>query len=136
MQHCLRIVKHVSATWRISGDVCHISTVLFCRYANHICASHTVKTNYWDECDLPPTICTSYIFGESFILARTYMAVMWHAIIHSYCIRKLMLKKLKVTLKKSISIRSHILRILPISTIHGSFVQYQNSEFSRSLGII
>jgi hypothetical protein len=50
----------------------YISVVLFCRYANHICISHTTRTNYEDECDSPPTISTPYIlanfsFGEEHI---------------------------------------------------------------------
>jgi hypothetical protein len=44
-------VKHTDATRGISGDVYHISTVLFYRYANHICVSYTTRTNYGDECD-------------------------------------------------------------------------------------
>jgi hypothetical protein len=41
----------MDATRGISGDVYHISIVLFYRYANHICVSYTTRTNYGDECD-------------------------------------------------------------------------------------
>jgi hypothetical protein len=41
----------MGTSWGISGDVCHISVVLFCRYANHVCISYTARTNYGDECD-------------------------------------------------------------------------------------
>jgi hypothetical protein len=58
------------ATWGISGDVCHIYIVLFYKYANHICISHTAKTNYGDECDLPPTIHMSSVIGKKFLLVR------------------------------------------------------------------
>jgi hypothetical protein len=70
MQHCPCSVKHTDATWGISGDVCHISIVLFCRYANHVCISHTTRTNSGDECDLPPIISTPYIFSKCFLLVR------------------------------------------------------------------
>jgi hypothetical protein len=46
--------------------------VLFYRYANHVCVSHTTRTNYGDECDLPPTMRTPSIFGKSFLLGGTY----------------------------------------------------------------
>jgi hypothetical protein len=61
-----------------------------------------------------------------------YRADMLHSIIHSYCIKKRTLK-IKRNLKKSTPIQSHILRILPTSTLHGPFVRYWNSEFSLSL---
>jgi hypothetical protein len=46
----------------ISGDLCHISNVLFYRYANHVSISHTSRANYEDECDLPPTMRMPSIF--------------------------------------------------------------------------
>jgi hypothetical protein len=46
----------------------YISIVLFCRFANHICISHTARANYWDECDLLSSICTPSIFGKDFLL--------------------------------------------------------------------
>jgi hypothetical protein len=70
MQRCPYIVKHTDATWGISGDVYHISIMLFYRYTKHVCISHTARTNYGDECDLPPIIRMSYIFGEAFLLVR------------------------------------------------------------------
>jgi hypothetical protein len=51
MQYCPRSVEYMGATWGINGDVCHISIVLFCRYANQVCVSYTARTNYKDECD-------------------------------------------------------------------------------------
>jgi hypothetical protein len=68
MQRCSYSVKCTSATREISGDVCYISIVLFYRYANHVCVSHTARTNYRDECKLPLTMHTSSIFGELFLL--------------------------------------------------------------------
>jgi hypothetical protein len=44
--------------------------MLFCRYANHICVSHTARTNYVDEYNLPPIIRTPSIFGKAFLLVR------------------------------------------------------------------
>jgi hypothetical protein len=70
MQRCPYSVKCTGATWRISGDVCHIYIILLCRYANHVCISHTARTNYGDECDLPPTINTPSIFGKSFLFGE------------------------------------------------------------------
>jgi hypothetical protein len=43
-----------------------IYIVLFCRYNSHICVSHSVRTNYGDECDLLPTIRTPSIFDTIF----------------------------------------------------------------------
>jgi hypothetical protein len=60
-------VKRTGATWGISGDVCCV----FCRYANHIYVSHTARTNYGDECDLPPIIHMPSIFGKAFLLVRS-----------------------------------------------------------------
>jgi hypothetical protein len=34
-----RFVRRVGVTWGISGDVCYMYIVLFCRYANHVCVS-------------------------------------------------------------------------------------------------
>jgi hypothetical protein len=48
----------------------NIYIVLFCRYANYIYVSYIVRTNYEDECDLPPTIHTPSIFGDLFLLMR------------------------------------------------------------------
>jgi hypothetical protein len=42
----------------------------FYRYANHVCVSHSVRTNHGDEWDLPPTTRAPSIFGEPFLLAR------------------------------------------------------------------
>jgi hypothetical protein len=47
-----------------------IYIVLFCRYTNHVCLSHSTRTNHGNECDLPPTIRTPYIFDKSFFLVR------------------------------------------------------------------
>jgi hypothetical protein len=44
--------------------------MFFCRYTNHVCISHSSRTNHGDECDLPPTIHTPYIFGKAFLLVR------------------------------------------------------------------
>jgi hypothetical protein len=44
--------------------------VLFCRYTNHVCISHSARTNHRDACDLPPTIHTPYIFDKVFLLVR------------------------------------------------------------------
>jgi hypothetical protein len=60
----------MGATWVISGVVCHISIMLFSRYANHVYVSPTAGTNYGDECELPPTIRTPSIIGDLFILLR------------------------------------------------------------------
>jgi hypothetical protein len=70
MQRCPRSVKCIDATYGISGDVYNISIVLFCTYANHIYVSHTARTNYGDECELPPTIRMPSIFGELFIFVE------------------------------------------------------------------
>jgi hypothetical protein len=65
MQCCSCNVKCMGATWGISGDISeYMSIELFCRYANHVCVSHTTRTNYGDECDLPPIIRTPSIFGK------------------------------------------------------------------------
>jgi hypothetical protein len=56
----------MGVTWGISGDVCHMSIVLFYRYANQVCVSHTGRTNYGDECDLLPIIRTSSILVKLF----------------------------------------------------------------------
>jgi hypothetical protein len=60
-----------------------------------------------------------------------YKTDILHDIILSYFIKKWTLKT-KKKLKKSFLIQSHILRFLPTSTIHGSFVQYQNFESPSS----
>jgi hypothetical protein len=46
--------------------------VFFYRYANHVCVSHSARTNNGDECKLPPTIHTQAIFGKLFLLVRMY----------------------------------------------------------------
>jgi hypothetical protein len=43
-----------------------IDTCVFCRYANHVCVSHTTRTNHGDECDFPPIIRTPSIVDKSF----------------------------------------------------------------------
>jgi hypothetical protein len=43
-------------------------SMFFYRYANHVHVSHTIRTNYGDECDLPSTIRTPTIFGKLFPL--------------------------------------------------------------------
>jgi hypothetical protein len=45
-----------------------IYIMFFCRYTNHVCVSHSARTNHGDEYDLPPTIRTLYIFGKAFLL--------------------------------------------------------------------
>jgi hypothetical protein len=86
MQYCSCSVKYTDTTWWISGDVCHISIVLFCGYANHICISHTARINYEDECDSPPTIRTLFIFGKKILLMRNiygrYFAMNLHFHVH------------------------------------------------------
>jgi hypothetical protein len=47
-----------------------IYIMFFYRYANHVCVSQTARTNYEDECDLPPIIRTPSIFDEVFLLVR------------------------------------------------------------------
>jgi hypothetical protein len=60
--------------------------VFFCRYANHVYVSHSVKTNYEDEYDLPPTIHTTSIFGKAFILVGNvydrYFIMILHMHVH------------------------------------------------------
>jgi hypothetical protein len=46
MRRCPCNIKHVGDTWGISGDACYISIVLFYRYTNHVCVSHTARTYY------------------------------------------------------------------------------------------
>jgi hypothetical protein len=70
MQRCSCSVERTDTTWGISGGVCHISIVLFCKYTNHICVCHTGRTNYGDGRDLPPTIRMSSIFDKTFLLVR------------------------------------------------------------------
>jgi hypothetical protein len=45
--------------------------MLLCTYTNHIFVSHIARTNYGDECDLPPTIYMPSIFGKAFLLVRS-----------------------------------------------------------------
>jgi hypothetical protein len=45
-----------------------IYIMFFCRHTNHVCVSHSARTNHGDEYDLPPTIRTLYIFGKAFLL--------------------------------------------------------------------
>jgi hypothetical protein len=52
-------------------------------------------------------------------------------IIHSRCIKKRTLE----TKINSITIQSHILRILSTSILHDSFIRYQNFEFSMTTSI-
>jgi predicted DNA-binding protein (MmcQ/YjbR family) len=81
--------------------------VFFYRYANYNCVSHIARTNYGDECELPPTICTTSTFGELFFWWGTYRADMLHGIIHSYCIKKIILKT-KINLKIDSNLESYL----------------------------
>jgi hypothetical protein len=86
MQRCPCSVKRMGATWGISDNLYHIFIMLFCRYANHICISHTARTNYGDECDLPLTMHTPSIFGKSFVFVRNvygrYIIMILHMHVH------------------------------------------------------
>jgi hypothetical protein len=81
---------------------------------------------------LPSTIHTSSIFDELFLLMRNIQGrhIAWH---HTFIFHQEANLKNKKKLKKSISIWSHILRILSTLTLHGPFVRYWNSEFAPSL---
>jgi hypothetical protein len=73
----------------ISGDVYHISIVLFCRYANHICVSYTVRTNYGDKCDCHRVYVCHLYLGKAFIWWGMYRTSMlsWSRI--CMCINKM-----------------------------------------------
>jgi hypothetical protein len=74
----------VGATWWISDDVCHISIVLFCKYTNHVSVSHTARTNYGDECDLPPTIRMPSIFGKKNSFGEERIGLVFVMILHMH----------------------------------------------------
>jgi hypothetical protein len=91
MQRCPRSIKCMGATWGISGDVCHI---LLCSSTGMLTTfvSHIARANHRIECYLPLTIRMPSIFGELFFWWGTYRADMLHDIIHSYFIKKRILK--------------------------------------------
>jgi hypothetical protein len=87
---------------------------------------------------LPPTIRMPFIFGGPFLWRGMYRIDMLPDIIHSYCIKKQILKtKINFFFKtKLILIQNPIFIIQSISTLDGSFVRCQNSEFPLSLQIL
>jgi hypothetical protein len=60
----------------------YVYIVVFRRYANHVCVSHTNRTNYRDECDLPSIICTPSIFGKSFPFGEEHIVMILHMHVH------------------------------------------------------
>jgi hypothetical protein len=70
MQRCPRSVKHMGATWGISGDVCHMC--ILCFFAGTLTTtaySRFVRTDYGDECDyhrlyLRLIYYANFYFGE------------------------------------------------------------------------
>jgi hypothetical protein len=121
----------------------YIYIILFYRYANNIWVG-CIALNWlrgwvwlchwlWGWVRLCHWLYVRHLYFVSFFFWwGTYMADMLYGIINSYCIQKQILKT-KRNLKKLTPIWGHISRILPTSTLHGSFVRYWNSEFPLSL---
>jgi hypothetical protein len=111
-------------TWVKNYDCCDLSSVGTLTHVNSLqsicwaCFRHRLHVRH------------RYLV--TFLLWRgTYRADMLHDIIHSYYIKKQILKTKRNL--KSIPNRSHILRILPTLPLHSFFVRYQNSELPPSL---
>jgi hypothetical protein len=72
---------------------------------------HTIRTDYGDECELPPTTRTPPIFGGPFLLVRTDRTAFYSGILHSYCIKKRTLKT-KRNLKTDSNSKSYLKNLI------------------------
>jgi hypothetical protein len=55
-------------------------SIIFYRYTNHDCVSHTLELTTGMNVTLPPNIHTPTIFGKLFLLVRAYRTGMFHGI--------------------------------------------------------
>jgi hypothetical protein len=120
--------------------IIYITIVLLCRYANHVCISYTTRTNYGNESNLPLTIHTPSIFGNTFLRRGTYRISMlsWFRI--CMCMNKMNFGNhlIQRMLKTKSSLKSNwfencILLVLPNSIGCNFSVENWNPEFYPSL---
>jgi hypothetical protein len=93
MQRCPRSVKRVGATWGISDNVCHMC--ILCSYAGTlttITCDYFVRSDYRDECDFATDYTYAIYILQPFFWRGTYRADILHGIVHSYCIKNIILK--------------------------------------------
>jgi hypothetical protein len=113
---CFLKTWRTCATWGISGDVCHMYIVLFCRYTNHILKVESLELTTGTSVICHRLHVRHLYLAPSFFWWRMYRTGMLH-IIHAFILHEEANLENQINLKIDSNLKSYLENLSNFNTL-------------------